>query len=69
MKIARNQKGEGEFGFLISIMGICILVSGTMLVLGWVKSVKDARYAPSTAQTDFLPPASSEDFGAYQVTY
>jgi len=39
----KSQAGEAEMGFFLIVVIICGLVSGTLLVLQWVRNTKNAR--------------------------
>lgn len=50
-----GEAGEADTGFLVQVMVVCVLVSVTAVILGWVQSVKDARsgmYDNEIAATD-----------------
>lgn len=67
----RDERGEGESSFLMIILGLCVLVSSTLFVLDWIKSVKEARLASygSSHTTHYSSSGPDQEPGAYEVTY
>lgn len=38
-----SQRGEAEMGFFIVIVVVCAVVSGSLMILEWVKDTKNAK--------------------------
>ena len=63
----RSQRGSGDTGTLLTVMVICGLVSAALIVLNWVKSVKDERLNRDYSASHPIKEERQND--TYQVEY
>ncbi len=71
MNKSQKQRGEGESGFLLLIIGIAVIISLGYFSIGWIKQIKENRsnYGKKEVNTDAPPPKSPEEMGGYEVTF
>lgn len=65
LRARSRESGSGDVGMLFQVMILCVALSVGIIVLSWIKSVKDARSAPK--QVDMLTSAG-RGYG-YAITY
>lgn len=66
----KNQRGEGEAGFLMMVFGGAIVISAVYFTIGFIQSVKAARAHYGDKKVNQTPPPTSlEEMGSFEVTY
>lgn len=65
-----SQKGEGESGVLVLVIGVAIAISAIYFTIGWIRSVKENRVNHGAKETPVAtPPKTLEEMGDYEVHY
>ncbi|NMC63226.1 MAG: hypothetical protein GYA55_08655 [SAR324 cluster bacterium] len=64
----RSENGASDSGILMMLLGLCIIISLGIGILGWIKSVKDARVSKPIESSR---PSDSpyEEPGGFQITF
>jgi hypothetical protein len=68
----RGQKGEAEVLLFLTVIGVCVLISGGLWLFGWVRETKngkvDRRLAAQIARQTPAPFVPRLDPGEYYVS-
>ena len=65
-----SQKGSSDTGIVMMVLGIALLISITIGVMSWIKSIKEARYSHPTKEEDNKPVTDPyHEPGAFKVTF
>lgn len=64
------QRGEGEAYFLLTVLGLAVLVSVGFFAIGWIQDIKEKRanYGKKP-EAEATPPVNIEEMGSYEVHY
>ena len=68
IRIHRSEKGSSDGGILLVLLGLAILVSAGLGIMGWIERVKEARTMHAVIPEKVATSPYHEP-GAFQVTF